>query len=139
MRDEFGEIDAMTPVVYYDPERFDEELENGRIDTALLLTATTAEALLMDELIQHLGIPREAFEEVCGDKTLGWYVGKCNEKEIIDESYRDSFDSLVKKRSKLVHDLGYLDQLGQNDDELKEVRSIIEECRDWFELRLQDP
>lgn len=139
MRDEFEAADAMTEVVFFEPERIDSELEDGRIDTALLLTATTAEAILRDKLIQHFEIPREAFDEVCGDKTLGWYVSKCNEKQIIDESFRGSFDSLVKKRGKLVHDLGYLNHLGQDDEEMEEVKSIIEDCYDWFESRHQGP
>ncbi|SDK12981.1 hypothetical protein SAMN05216226_1219 [Halovenus aranensis] len=138
MREEFTAVDAMTEVNLFEPDRIDEELENGRIEIALLLTATTAEAILRDELIQHLEIPRRAFDEICGDKTLGWYVSKCNEKKIIDQQYRDSFDSLVKKRGKLVHDLGYLDQLDKNDDEVEKVRSTIVDCYNWFDSRRQD-
>lgn len=138
MRDEFEAADAMTEIVIFEPERIDGALENDRIDTALLLTATTAEAILRDELIKHLEIPRGAFDEVCGNKTLGWYVSKCNEKGIIGGLYKDSFNTLVEKRNELVHDLGYLEQLSHDNDEMKEVRGIIEDCYDWFDSRRQD-
>lgn len=138
MRDEFTEADAMTEVIYFEPDRIDEAIENGRIDTALLFTATTAEAILKDELSHHFDISKGAFDEVCGDRTLGWYVSKCNEKKIIDKEYRVSFDSLVKKRGKLGHDLGYVYYLDQNEDEIEEVRGIIDDCCNWFDSRRQD-
>lgn len=131
-KDEYERGVASTRIIVRDPGRIDEELENNRIDTALLLTATTAEAILRKKLTQYFEIHPLAFDEVCGDKTLGWYVGKCNEKEIIDKPYRDSFDSLVKKRNKLVHNLGYMDELLQEDEEMEEVRDIIEDCSEWF-------
>jgi hypothetical protein len=142
MTEEFTAVDAMTEIVIFDPDRIDEELENDRIETALLLTATMAEAILRDELIRHFNIPRDAFDEVCGNKTLGWYVSKCNEKGIIDETtYRNAFDTLVKKRAKLVHEYGYLvGRLDQDDDtdEGEKMRRTIKECYDWFESRRQE-
>ena len=138
MSDDFEEADAMVKITFFEPDRIDEELESGRYDTALILTATTAESIFRDELIQYFEIPREAFDEVCDGKTLGWYVSKCNEKEIIDKPYRDSFNKLVRKRAKLVHDLGYLDQLSQDGNETEEVHNIIQDCCDWFDSYRRD-
>ena len=62
MSDDFEEADAMVKITFFEPDRIDEELESGRYDTALILTATTAESIFRDELIQYFEIPREAFD-----------------------------------------------------------------------------
>ncbi|WP_143420647.1 hypothetical protein [Halorubrum ezzemoulense] len=138
MTDEFESADAMVKITYFEPDRITEELEDGQYDTALILTATTAESIFRDKLIRYFEIPHDSFDEVCGGKTLGWYFSKCCEKGIIDEKYRESFDRLVSKRANLVHDLGYLDELRENHTERKEVRNIIQDCCDWFDSYRRD-
>lgn len=135
MRDEYSPVDAMTEYSIFDSGRVYEELENGEIDITLLLTATMAEAGLRSELIDYLGISHSNFDELRGRATLGYYLSKCNEKNIIDKKYRDQFQNLVNKRNDLAHDVGYRDELLQNDEEAKHVQSVIEACCEWFDSR----
>lgn len=139
MRDGFDDIDAMTEFDVFDSNRVYDELENDRIDIALLLTATMAEGGLKYELIDYLGISHSNFEELRGRATLGYYLRKCNEKDIIAKEYRESFQNLRDKRNALAHDIGYRDELVQNTGEARDVQSIIEDCCEWFDSRPQYP
>jgi len=122
MRDDFDPIEAMSEYSIFDADRIHDELENDRIDIALLLAATMAETGLRCELIDYLGISRSNFDELCGNATLGYYVDKCNEKDIIDKQYRENFKILSKKRNNLAHDIGYRDKIVQDNKEAKEVK-----------------
>jgi hypothetical protein len=137
--DEFDPVNAMTEYSIFDKDRVHEELENDRIDIALLLTATMAEGGLKNELIHHLGISHSNFDELCGGATLGYFIGECNNKNIIDKEYREAFQDLRNKRNAFAHDIGYRDELIQDDKEAKEVRGIIEKCCDWFDSRPSYP
>jgi predicted nuclease with TOPRIM domain len=139
MTEEFTAADAMTEVEYFKPERINEELENERVEVALLLTATTAEAILREELVNHYSISYDAFDELRGNKALGFYVSKCNEYDIIDEKYREAFQDLIDERNELVHDLGYLmSRLDQSNEKVEEVSGTIKKCCKWFDSRRQD-
>jgi len=135
MRDEFDPIDAVTEYSIFDADRVYEELENDKVDIALLLTATMAETGLRYELIDYLCISPSNFDELRGRATLGYYISKCNEKDIIDKEYKETFEDLRDKRNALAHDIGYRDELVQNDEEAEDVQSIIEGCCEWFDSR----
>jgi seryl-tRNA synthetase len=70
---------------------------------------------------------------------LGYYISKCNEKDIIEKEYRQTFEELRDKRNALAHDIGYRDELVQNDEEAEDVRSIVEACCEWFDSRPSYP
>ncbi|TQQ81886.1 hypothetical protein [Halonotius roseus] len=132
-KDEYDGSIAEKRLIVSDPNRINKNLAEGNIDIALLLTATKTEAILRNKLIQYFEIHTRAFSEVCGNKTLGWYIDKCNEKEIIDKQHREAFDDLKQKRNLLTHEYGYITQLQQNEEEMEEVKNIIEDCCDWFD------
>ena len=135
MRDDFDSMEAVSEYSIFDTDRIHDELENGRIDIALLLAATMAETGLRYELIDYLGISPSNFDELRGRATLGYHLNKCNEKDIIDKQYRESFEALRDKRNNLAHDIGYRDKLVQDDKEAQEVKSVIEDCCEWFDSR----
>lgn len=139
MRDEFDFIDAVTEYSIFDADKVYEELENDKVDIALLLTATMAETGLRYELIDYLGISPSNFDELRGRATLGYYIAKCNENDIIDKEYKGTFEDLRDKRNALAHDIGYRDELVQNDEEAEDVQSIIEGCCEWFDSRPSYP
>lgn len=139
MTEEFTAVDAMTEVNFFNPEQINEELEGDRVEVALLLTATTAEAILRKELVRHYNISYDVFDELRGNKALGFYVSKGNEHDIIDKEYREAFQDLIDERNSLVHDLGYLmGRLNQGDERTEEVRRTIKKCCEWFDSRRRD-
>lgn len=132
-RDEYNGAKAPTKLIVSEPGKIREELDNDRIHTALLLASTKAEAISAKKLQQYFEVHHVAFEELVGNESLGTYIDKCNENDLIDEDYKESVKNLVEKRNRLAHDFGYLHQLTENYDEMEEVRNIIEDCCNWFD------
>ena len=131
-RDEMeGEPAAHSLLVTSDRAR--QELDDGNVGVALLLAATEAEARLIQKLQIYFEVYPQAFGELCGNMSLGSYLGICNKNDLVHKEFREPLNNLINKRSNLAHDFGYFIQLEEDTEEREKVREIVSNCCDWFD------
>lgn len=132
-RDGYDGIKASQKIVVLATNRIRDALDNDDLDTAILLAATHSESVLTRRLQRYFEVHHVAFEELVGGQTLGWYLSKANEHNLVDQAYREALNDLVEKRNQLAHELNYMQKLRDDEDEQAAVRDIVETCVDWLE------
>lgn len=132
-RDEYDGAKTPERVTVLATNRIRDALDDDNLDTAILLAATHAEAVLTQRLQRYFEVHHVAFEELVGRQTLGWYLSKANQHDLVDQVYREALNDLVEKRNRLAHDLSYMQELRDDEEEKAAVRDIVETCVDWLE------
>ena len=132
-RDKHDGSKACQRILVLATNRIHDALDDEKLDTAILLAATHSEAVLAQRLQRYFEVHHVAFEELVGSQTLGWYLSKANEHDLVDQAYRAPLNDLVEKRNRLAHDLSYMQKLRDDEDEQAAVRDIVESCVDWLE------